>query len=142
MSTAVEVLAIKISRGGEEEGEHCENGDIARCFSFSVAPWPFARQPPASIQCRQHIQRLQSGCMRVDLQRDLPCFAQKPDVEENGGLDKLDVAVGAMVGCADGGMERMGEDGGDDEANREVGGDNLASTHAKKEQWVPLSCFL
>jgi hypothetical protein len=80
--------------------------------------------------------------MRVDLQRDLPSFAQSPDVEGNGGLDRLDVAEGAMVGCAVGGTERVGEDGGNDEANREVGGDNLESTHAKKEQWVPLSCFL
>jgi hypothetical protein len=143
MSTAVEVL-VKISRGGEEEGERCEKGDIARCFPLSMVPWPFTRQPPASIQCRRHIWRLHSGCMRVDLQRDLPRFVQKPDVEENGVFDRLDVAEGAVtvVGCAGSGMERVGEDGGDEEANQEVGWDNLASTHAKNEQWVPFSCFL
>jgi hypothetical protein len=136
MSTAVEELAIKIFRlgGGEEDAECCENGDIARCFPLSVAPCPFTRQPPASIQCRRHIWRLQLGCMRIDLQRNLPRFAHKPDVEtveENGVF-------------ADSGMEGLGvgEDGGDEEANREVGGDNLESTHAKKEQWVPLSCLL
>jgi hypothetical protein len=80
--------------------------------------------------------------MRLDLQRDLPDFAQTPDVDENGVLDRLGMAEGATVGCTDGGMERAGEDGGDEEAKREEGGDNLASTHAKKEQLVPLLCLL
>ena len=47
-----------------------------------------------------------------------------------------------MVGCAVGRMERVGENGGNDEANQEVGGNNLESTYAKKEKWVLLSCFL
>jgi hypothetical protein len=62
--------------------------------------------------------------------------------EEVGVFNRLDVAEGAVVGCPGGGMESAEEVGGDEEANREVGGDNLASTHAKKEQWVPLSCLL
>lgn len=36
----------------------------------------------------------------------------------------------------------MGEDAGEDEGNRDEGGDSVGSTHAKKSQRVSLACFL
>ena len=57
-------------------------------------------------------------------------------------VDELRVVEEAMVNCADGGAERVGEDIDDEEANPNEGGDSPESTHAKKEQQVLLSCFL
>ena len=71
------------------------------------------------------------------MQQDFPCFVQNPDVEGSSSFDWLDVANGAGVCGTDGRvMGRIGNSshGGDEEANQEVGGDNLASTHAKKAQ--------
>lgn len=123
MSMAVKILAVGVS----QDGKGCENGEIACCFPLSVAPWPFTQQPPASMQWQWHIWQLQSGCMHIDLQQDLPDFVQTPEVDKN---IRLGVAEGATVGCVGRGAERVG---GGDEANHE-GRDNLRSAHAKKEQ--------
>lgn len=48
-----------------------------------------------------------------------------------------------IAGCAEGGAGNVGEQGlGDEDAKREVGGDNLSSVHLKYEQLVPFSCLL
>jgi hypothetical protein len=145
--------AIAVFRDGDKERECWEesDGDVARCFPLSVvklgpaeAPCPFARQPPASRQCRQHIRRLHLGWSRVDLHRFLPGFAHvvRLDVvlRVEGGASW--VGRGRVAGCADVGADRVGEEGGDEEANRDVGGDSLSSAHLKNEQLVPLLCFL
>ena len=46
-----------------------------------------------------------------------------------------------MVSCAEGGAERVGDDG-EDKENRDKEGDSAGSTHAKKSQQVSLECFL
>ena len=51
---------------------------------------------------------------------------------------ELCVVVRVVVGSAEG----VGEDGGDDEAKRDDGEDNVGSTHAKKLQDDPLTRFL
>lgn len=80
--------------------------------------------------------------MCVDLQLDLPDLAQIPDIKENCIFVIVGIVERADIGCDDGGIEIVGEDGGDEEAKREEGGDNLESTHEKKEHFVPLLCFL
>jgi hypothetical protein len=69
------------------------------------------------------------------LHRVLPGLAQDLSVKFTSGMGDFCV----LVGCAEGGV--VGDDGGDDEAKQDDGGDNVGSTHAKKLQDVPSVCF-
>ena len=74
----------------------------------------------------------------------LPGFAHviSLDVVLRVGGSTSWVGRGRVAGCTDGGTDRVGEEGGDEEANHDVGGDSLSLAHLKNEQLVPLLCFL
>lgn len=155
MSAAVDLLVIVLSHGGggEEDGDDGDCGvkdddAAARCFPLSDVKvgvarvmWLFApRHPPASTQWRRHMCRSHKGWSRTVLHRVRPGLAQDLSVEFRG-IGEFCVAIRVVVGCAEGGVTGR-EDGGDDEAKRDAGGDNVGSTHAKKLQGVPSVCFL
>ena len=127
---AVDVLAMAVAGGGgEEDGDSTLKGDLsALCFPAEVAmvcvitvmcvfvPW----QPPASTQCRRHIWRVHAGWSCVVLQRTFPGLEQVNSVAR-GAFERFCAAEGAVVGWAEGGVKRVGEDG-DDEGNCDVPG--------------------